>query len=337
MAVVFSKLSGKNDSTFKAVEGVLTEIIQDADTGKTSDDEVLNAIFNVKSSKKFGERIGGLTEFANFEIVDEGDTAVADEIEEGFGKLIEHAAFMKDFKTTREMAKDGSIDEAKMAATNFMNAYKRSKLEYATTCLVTEGATFNYSGRVLDKTTGDGLGLFHQAHIAKRAGIKTQSNVFTNALGTDIQILNRLANVGRNFVNDSGVVTGYTFDTLIIPGNTPELEETANRIIGTTLVVGSANNDINTQKGKWRLVVNHRWQAADNTQPYIIMSSEANTAYKGNAFWNRENLDIMNEIHIKTRNLVWNGYCRFSCGFYNWRQVIMGGATTGTTLPTESA
>ena len=70
--VIFSKLSGKNDSTFKAVEGLLTEIIKDVDTGKTKDDEVLNAIFNVKKSSKFGERAGGLTEFADFSFVNEG-------------------------------------------------------------------------------------------------------------------------------------------------------------------------------------------------------------------------------------------------------------------------
>jgi hypothetical protein len=43
MGVIFSKLSGKNDSLYKAVEGVLTEVIQDVDTGKTNDDEVLGA------------------------------------------------------------------------------------------------------------------------------------------------------------------------------------------------------------------------------------------------------------------------------------------------------
>lgn len=118
--VVFSKLSGKNDSLYKAVEGVLTEIISDIDTGKNKDDEVLNAIFNVKSSKKFGERTGGMTEFGNFAVVGEGDKAENDELQEGFAKLIQHFAFSKGFVITREMMDDGRLDDAKLIAANYM-------------------------------------------------------------------------------------------------------------------------------------------------------------------------------------------------------------------------
>lgn len=330
--VVFSKLSGKNDSTFKAVEGLLTEIIKDVDTGKTKDDEVLNAIFNVKKSKKFGERAGGLTEFSDFQFVPEGGEAVSDEIEEGFGNLIEHLQVLKDFKTTKAMVDDNRLDDARIAAANFARSYKRTKLNYATAYLVAEGATFTYGGKTLDRTTGDGKGLFATDHPGKRAGVAAQSNVFTNALGSDINMLNRLANIGRNFKNESGNLLGYTFDTLIIPGNCPELEETCNRIIGTAGVVGNANNDINTQKGKWRLIVNHRWEAAAGTNPYILQSSEANKELRSLVFYNRTPLDVANEVDIKTRNLVWNGYGRFSVGSYNWRGVILAGAQVGTTL-----
>lgn len=330
--VIFSKLSGKNDSTFKAVEGILTEIIKDVDTGKTKDDEVLNAIFNVKTSKKFGERAGGLTEFSDFSFVNEGGEAIADEIQEGFGKLIEHRAVLKSFVTTKEMVDDNRLDDARDAAANFVRAYKRTKLRYATEYLASEGTTFTYGGMAHDRTTGDGVGLFATNHPGKKGGVATQSNVFTNALGNDVNMLNRLSNVGRNFKNESGNVLGYTFDTLIIPGNTPALEEVANRIISTQLVVGSANNDINTQKGKWRLIVNHQWEAANGTSPYILMSSEANKELRGLVFYNRTALDVMNEVDIKTRNLIWSGYGRFSVGSFNWRAVILGGAQAGTTL-----
>lgn len=332
MGVVFSKLTGKNDGFYKAVEGVLTEHILDVDTGKTNDDQVLDAIFNVKKSKKFGERKGGMTEFSNFDIVGEGQKAPKDEIEEGFAKLIVHNAFSKGFSTTREMIDDGDLDTAKIAASNFVKAYKRSKLDFATKFLAAEGSSFTYGSKTLDRTTGDQVGLFDTMHPGKKLGVPTQSNVFTNALGKDILMLNRLANIGRNFKNESGALLGYTFDTLVIPGNCPDLEETANRIIQTSLAVGTNNNDINTQKGKWKLVVNHRWEAAPGTQPYIIQSSEANKELQGLVFYNRVDLDVMNEIDQDTRNLNWNGYCRFSTGAFNWRSVILGGAQVGTTL-----
>lgn len=331
--VIFSKLSGKNDSTYKAVEGVLTEIINDVDTGKSADDEVLNAIFNVKTSKKFGERTGGMTEFGNFGIVDEGSAAENDEIQEGFAKLIQHHAFMKGFVITKEMIDDGRMDDAKVIASNYMKSYKRSKLDFATSFLTSENSTFNYMGKTLDRTTGDGKALFATDHLAKKDGIQIQSNIFTNQLGTDIKVLNRLANIGRNFKNESGIINGYTFDTLVIPGNTPQLEETANRIIYTgNGAVGTDLNDINTQKGKWKLIVNHRWEAKDGELPYLLISKEANESLRALMFYNRVALDMTSEVDHKTRNFEWNGYTRFSVGAFNWRACIMGGAKTGTTL-----
>lgn len=330
--VIFSKLSGRNDSTFKAVEGLLTEIIKDVDTGKTRDDEVLEAIFNVKKSNRFGERAGGLTEFGNAPVVPEGAAAPMDEIQEDFGKLIEHVTLKKYFVTTKEMADDNRLDMMALAAKNFAKSFKRSALQFATNFLTSEGPTFTYEGMTFDRTTGDGKALFATDHPGKASGVPVQSNIFTNALGNDIRVLNALANVGRNFKNASGHVLGYTFDTLIIPGNCPDLEEVANRIINTQYVVGSANNDINTQKGKWRLIVNHLWEAAPGTAPYILMSSEANEELMGLMFYNRTPLTVSNDVNLKTWNLEWSGFRRIGVGAFNWRAVIMGGATTGTTL-----
>jgi len=329
--VVFSKLSGKNDSLYKAVEGVLTEIITDVDTGKTDDDKVLEAVFNVKKSNKFGERVGGMTEFSNFAPVNEGGVAQLDELQEGYAKLVVHTQFMKSFNTTRQMVKDGEIDTMKIAAANFVKAYKRSKLEFATQFLTTEGTTFTFGGQTFDKTTGDGKGLFATDHTSKTGGAD-QSNVYTNELGNDSQMLMRLANLGRNFKNDSGHSMGYVFDTIMLPGNVWDMEDTARKIILSSNIVGSANNDINTQKNKWNLIVNHRWEAASGTKPYILLSSEANKELMGLVFYNREPLDVMNDVDINTRNLVWNGYTRFSAGCFNWRCAILGGATSGTTL-----
>ena len=156
--------------------------------------------------------------------------------------------------------------------------------------------------------------------------------MFTNPLGTDAKMLNRLSNIGRNFKNDSGVVMGYNFDTIIIPGNCFEMEDTIKKIIGSDGEVGTNNNDINTQRGKWKLIVNPLWQAGEGKNPYIIMSSEANKELIGNVFYDRISLSMANETLVKSRNMVFAGRARWSCGYNNWRHVILGGADTGTTL-----
>ena len=332
MAVMFSKHGGQNDEAWKVIDTELSMVIQDTDTEKNKDDELVKALFNVKTSKKFGEKQGSMTEFGDFEEVTEGDNGIADDYSMGFSKLIEHHQFIKTFLCTREARDDGNIDLMKQTAANFVRAYKRSRAQYASNALVAEGTTFTYGGKSYDKTTGDGVALFAQNHPGKKTGVATQSNVFTDAFGTDATVLYKLANVGRNFKNQSGNVMGYTFDTIIIPGNTPALEETIKRIIHSHQVVGSNYNDINTQEGIWKLVVNHRWEAAYGTAPYILMSSEAQRELNAGVFFDRVALDVSNEVLNKSRNLEWSGYARWSAGFNDWRAFIMGGAQNGSSL-----
>ena len=332
MAVMFSKHGGQNDEAWKVIDTELSMVIQDTDTEKNKDDELVNSLYNVKTSKKFGEKQGSMTEFGNFEEVTEGDNGIQDDYSMGFSKLIEHHQFIKTFMCTREARDDGNIDIMKQTAANFVRAYKRSRAQYASNCLVTEGATFSYGGKTYDKTTGDGKALFATDHPGKKTGVAVQSNVFTNAFGNDATMLYTLANIGRNFKNQSGELTGYTFDTLIIPGNAPRLEDLAKRIIHSHQIVNSPNNDINTQEGIWKLIVDHRWEAASGTEPYIIMSSEAQKELNAGVFFDRVALDVSNEVLNKSRNLEWSGYARFSAGFYNWLPFIMGGAQAGTTL-----
>jgi len=332
MAVTFSKHGGLNDEAWKVIDTELSMVIQDTDTEKNKDDELVKALYNVKTSKKFGEKQGSMTEFGNFVEVAEGDNAIADDVQMGFSKLIEHTQFIKGFTCTREAKDDGDIDMMKVAAANFVRAYKRSRAQFASDCLTSEGATFVYGGKSYDKTTGDGKGLFATDHPGKKTGVAVQSNVFTNAFGNDATMLYRLANIGRNFKNQSGNVMGYTFDTIVIPGNAPRLEDLVKRIIHSHQIVGSDYNDINTQEGLWKLVVDHRWEAAANTEPYILMSSEALKELNAGVFFDRVPLDVANEVDINSRNLKWSGYTRFSAGFFNWGAYLLGGAQSGTTL-----
>jgi len=332
MAVIFSKHGGLNDEAWKTIDTELSMVIQDTDTEKNKDDELVKALFNVKTSKKFGEKQGSMTEFGNFEEVTEGDNGIQDDYNMGFSKLIEHHQFIKTFMCTREAKDDGNIDLMKQTAANFVRAYKRSRAQFASDALTAEGTTFLYGTKSYDKTTGDGKALFATDHPGKKTGVPVQSNVFTNAFGTDATMLYTLANIGRNFKNQSGNVMGYNFDTIIIPGNVPDLEDLIKRIIHSHQIVGSNYNDINTQEGIWKLIVDHRWTAASGKKPYILMSTEAQRELNAGVFFDRVPLDVSNEVLNKSRNLEWSGYARWSAGFNNWAAYILGGADAGTTL-----
>lgn len=332
MPVEFSKSSGLNEGLYKDIDLRLTAIIQQTDKQNSKDDAVVNALFTVKQSKRYAEKVSSITSFSDFDIVAEGSAGPADDIREGFSKLIDHKQFIKGFSVTAEMAEDQQLTEAKVAAANFVRAYKRSRANFATLALASEGADFAWGPNTLDKTTGDGKGLFSTDHPGKKSGVAVQSNVFMNAFGTDDIMLMRLANIGRNFLNDSGHTGGYDFDTVIIPGNCPSLERTVKAIIKSELQVGSDFNDVNISKNNYKLVVNHRWIAAVGSEPYMIMSSEANKELLGSVFYDRIPLRVIRDVITKTHSIEYSGRFRASAGFYNWRHIILGGASIGTIL-----
>ena len=137
MAITFSKSSGLNDDLWKVTDTTLRMVMQDTDNEKNNDDELVKALYNVNTSKKFGEKVGSMTEFGNFEAVTEGGNYIQDELQAGYSKLIEHTPFLKGFVCTREMRDDGQIDTMKIAAANFVRSYKRSRAQFASDALVT--------------------------------------------------------------------------------------------------------------------------------------------------------------------------------------------------------
>nr|DAG91981.1 MAG TPA: Major capsid protein [Ackermannviridae sp.] len=332
MAVIFSKSSGAANDYWNEWADMIQMKMKDTDNEKNNDDELVNALFNVKKSKRFGEKIAGLSTFGNFEAVDEGAEAPADTLKETEPKLITHSEFKKLFEVTKTMKEDLQFDIVATKAAAYVRAYKRSRAEFASAALTSAAKTFTYGSKTgLDSTTADGLALFDKAHTGL-TGVATQSNVFTNAFGNDDAMLNRLANIGMNFKNATGHVMGYTFDTLIVPGNAYRLITLGKKIINSDQQVGSSFNDVNVNKGIWKLVVDHHWQVAEGTEPYIIMSSQANKDLMGSMFYDRTPLEIEQDVDVRTQNLISSGRGRFSAGFGDWRHIIMGGAAAGTEL-----
>lgn len=331
MAIIFSKSSNINNDLWKVTDQVLTSLMLDVDSEKTKWDDYVSAIFNVKTSTKFGEKTSSLTSFSNYDAVDEGAPAPLDDLQQGFSKLIEFSQFMKKFAVTKEMKEDGMEEVMQSRARNLVSSYKRTRAELASKFMTAGATTFTYGSKTFDSTTGDGKALFATDHPGVKNGVAAQSNVFTNAFGSDTVMLNTLANKLYNYKNQSGVKQGYRADTIIIPSNVPALEDLIKRIIGSEQIVNSGNNDINTQKSKWTLVVDPLWEVASGA-PYIIMSSEANKELMANLFYDRIDLEVDAWVDNDTKNLCYSGRGRMGVGARDWRHALMGGASSGTTL-----
>ena len=336
MAIVISKSSGLNDDFWKPVGATINAVLQEADQEQSNYDDFVKSVTLEKKSKKYAEKQTSITSLSDFQVTAEGADAPLDDMQEGTPKLIVHSTFQKRVDITKELIDDAEFDTVKAKEKALVKAYKRTRAGLLSAALTSTGTTFTYGGATIDRTTGDGKPLFATNHNSVITGVPVQSNIFTNPFGSDATMLIKLANIGRNFKNESGQVTGYTFNKIIIPSNAPELEETIKRIIGSQLAPGTANNDYNTQKGRWQLVVDPLWQydpaVYTNGAPYMIMSDEANADYVGNVFYDRIPLDVKHEVKIENRNLVTTGYARMSAGFNNWRQILFGGALEGTTI-----
>lgn len=333
----FNKLSGQNDSLYGKILEPLRQIIIDNVAIDKEDNKLLSTIMCVETSDNWAEASTGQTGLSNMKPVEEGGKTENDMIMETYKNSVEHTTFKNRIVITAEMiedAKGGSaVRKAAPIARQLAESYLSTRVEKATLA-ITSGAdtTYSFEGKTFSRTTGDGQAIFSKTHKCKKTGTTNNSNIYSNAFGADSSMLNRLANIGRNLKNDTGKPTRYIFDTIMIPGNAPALEDTIKKVIASERVVGSAYNDINTQLGLWKLVVNPYWQAdGTNKNPFIIMSSKAMKANMGNTFYDRTKLQIKETVDDEW-NVIMSARARFSCVFYDWRHMIMGGHASGTTL-----
>lgn len=334
---IYSTMLDKNAPFYGKFVAPITALIENESDIYEKRKSILTALFNVEKSNRYAETVMGESDFGAFKAKGEGEEAENDSVQATFSKTIEHIEFGKEFTITRKMADDAKFGigaDIKNKPRKFVQAYYKTRIKIAAQALINGTKTsMTWGGATVDLTTGDGKALFasnHDYFTDKMAG-KTQSNYYYGELTTDSATLeaklNTLANKLRNFKDENGEVMGYVADVLIIPCNRPRLEMMAKAICGSERTTGSNHNDINTQYGNWTLVVLDGWETTDDR--FMIMSSEANENLMGNMFYNRVPLDITSGVNEHTRNMFWNGYCRFGVGFANWKHMLLAVSSAG--------
>lgn len=160
MAIIFSKLVGKNEPLYGKFEHPIKALIQNESNALEKKKTLLDVLFNVEKSNRYAETTMGQTDFDTFQSVKEGAGAENDSIELAFKKTIEHIPFMKEFTITKEMADDSKMGlgaNVKAKPKGFVRAYYKTRTKLAAWALAhaTEtGGKFNKA--YVDLTTGDG-------------------------------------------------------------------------------------------------------------------------------------------------------------------------------------
>ena len=337
MSVIIRRSTGlANNREWDEWATLLDSVIFDSEAQRNNYDNIVSALTIEKSSKRWGEKsitMGGL---GDFQAKTEGAAATQDDYEQGYEKFVEHATFALEVEISKELKDDNMIDTARQKTINLVQAYKRTRARLTTQAItgaVGAATSISFNGATIDITTGDGKALFNEAHTLKSVVGTTQCNFFSDVLGSTTVVLNKASNKMRNFKDDKGNVLGFMPDTVIIPGNDPEYEDFVKRVIGSDGEVGTNNNDINTQRGKWKFVVDPEWTPtiSSTNHPVILLSSEAMKALQGTKFYDRTKLDIMTDVDVHSRNLTYNGFARMSITHPNWRHVMMIGSSDSST------
>lgn len=337
MSVIIRRSTGlANNREWDEWATLLDSVIFDSEAQRNNYDNIVSALTIEKNSKRWGEKsitMGGL---GDFQAKTEGAAATQDDYEQGYEKFVEHVTFALEVEISKELKDDNMIDTARQKTINLVQAYKRTRARLTTQAItgaVGAATSISFNGATIDITTGDGKALFNEAHTLKSVVGTTQCNFFSDVLGSTTVVLNKAANKMRNFKDDKGNVLGYMPDTVILPGNDPEYEDFVKRVIGSDGEVGTNNNDINTQRGKWKFVVDPEWTPtiSSTNHPVILLSSEAMKALQGTKFFDRTKLDIATDVDVHSRNLTYNGFARMSITHPNWRHVMMIGSADSST------
>ncbi len=328
---VYSASSGLNDPMFGKYITPIKMLIENESNQWEKNRTSLKTLYNIEKSKNFAESVMGESDFNTFQAVEEGQGAENDSVQKTFDKTIYHVEFMKEFYITKKMADDSKIGwgtSVKSKVEGFTRAYYKTQIKLGAEALIqATNPHMMFNKAKVDLTTGDQLPLFHSAHTYFKPEFKkkTQSNYYYGSLTSSADALEEALAIGannlRNVEDENGEAMGYTGDVIVIPCNRPKMEMMFKRVIGSERTAGSDFNDINTQYGNWTLVVLDGWRTTDDR--YMIMSSEANKYLHGNLFFNRMPLNIVSGVDDHTRNMYWNGYCRFGVGFSTWKHIAL--------------
>lgn len=160
---------------------------------------------------------------------------------------------------------------------------------------------------------GDGKPLCDNAHPNSPAkSAATQDNLFAStALSADNVETVRQAMLG--FKDDAGNIVGVNPDLLLVP---VALENTAKNITGATGLIGSADNDINPQAGRFNYIV---WPRLSSSTTWFLIDS---AMMKRSLLWySRIEPTVARKNEDDTIFATWICRFRYSFGWRDWRWI----------------
>ena len=261
-------------------------------------------VFNIKKSDRKFERIVTYVPFGDTQNKAEGDTYAMDMLRQGYTKDFLHTEAGLGFEVTQTALEDDG--ENILGRAGEWLAFSARYLE--------EGRAANpFNNGFTTEQTPDGVSLFNTAHVLKGGGT-AKNRPSQDADLSAISLQQAMIDMQTDQKDEAGhlaaPIQGYI---LYVP---PALEMIAHRLINSTGLPGSADNDVNPIKAlrNWTIVVNPRLSDSD---AWFIVAK--NKSQHGLTFYRRVpiTLEPMDK-DARSGNRIIKVRHRFSMGAWNW-------------------
>jgi len=261
-------------------------------------------VFNIKKSNRKFEQVVSYVPFGDTKTKEEGDPYVMDLLKQGNTKNFQHTENGLGFEVTQTAIED-DVESILNRAGDWL-AFSARYTE--------EGKAANpFNNGFTTETTPDGVSLFNATHALKGGG--TAKNTLSTAADLSATSLTQaLIDLQTDQKDEAGHLANPVNDWILyIP---PALEFLAHRLIKSTGLPGSADNDVNPiSRRSIRIVVNPR--LTDTDAWFLVAANKGNHAL---TFYRRVPITLEPmEKDIRTGNRIFKVRHRFSVGAWAWQ------------------
>ena len=282
--------------------------------------EQFSKIYNVNTSNSATETDYGMGAFGDWvERSSELDTVAYAKLNEAGEVTYRHKAFTKGFMIGRELYDDEKYGQMKKMAKALARA-GRAKVEKDAIQILTK----SFKGQANAIKGRDNLELFHDQHALSDSSKKC-SNMLNLPLTEEN--LKKAIQMMSEQLDEAGNLIQMKATKLIVP---PALEDTARRLLHSSLLPGTELNDTNEylkQSGMQIVVMDYLGSTAGGNDLFWFLQD--GNRHELNFFW-RVKPEFKNMDDFDTFVAKYRGYMRYSYGFSDWRGMV--GSTGGATL-----
>lgn len=285
------------DNIDKSLQGIMKAQLKELP-------RIYTGYYNIKSSDRKFERIVTYVPFGDTVAKEEGDAYTMDQIRQGYTKDFTHTENGLGFEVTQTAMEDDA--ENLLSRAGEWLAFSARYVE--------EGRAANpLNNGFTTEQTPDGVSLFNTAHLLRNGGTaKNRPSVDADLSAQSLA--QAMIDVQTDQKDEAGhLAAPVTSWKLVVP---PALEFLADRLVNSTGLPGSADNDRNPIKAlrTWDVIVNPRL-----TDPDAWFLLAGNKSQHGLTFYRRVpiTLEPVKE-DARTGNKIIKVRHRFSVGAWTW-------------------